>query len=144
MLSIIFILFASICNSIMDTCKDHFNLSIFSLIKQKVWWDGTDSWLNKYVDRNSNKGLIKWNLLGVKVNKPVQITDSWHFFKMIMIFMLCFSIIFYSPFITYFNIYLNFAFELIILGSVWNNTFSLFYNHVWKLKFWNFIFKTNV
>jgi hypothetical protein len=86
MLSIVFFIFAAICNAIMDVSSFHYSKSIFRSNKAnfRYWWDGEISWLNKYIDRDFLEGRIKWNIFGIKINKPVQITDAFHFFKMFM------------------------------------------------------------
>ena len=123
-LSLLFLALASICNAIMDKTSHHFEKSIFSKAKNRKWWYTPDSWKNKYIDGDSTKGRIKWFW---KINKPVQLTDAWHFFKMLMIFFIVFSIISYKEIF-------NPILDIIIYGSIWNLTFILFYKKIFKLK----------
>ena len=121
----IFMALASICNSVMDTLDHHQSTSIFSKFKNPLWWNSDQGWRNKYIDRDPKKGRVKWFW---KINKPVQITDAWHFFKMLMIVFMCgaASISFTKP--GYWIIY------FIAFGLIWNNTFSLFYKRILIIK----------
>ncbi len=144
MVSVVFIVLASFCNSIMDVISHHWSTSIFTKIKDNFFynWFREDSWKLKYIGGNPDLGRIKWEIFGIKFNKPVQITDAWHFFKMLMIVFICFGIVFYKSFFFYFhNIIIDKLFEILILGTIWNLIFSLFYNYLLTLKFWKFIFK---
>lgn len=123
-LSFVFIGLAAVCNSLMDKPMHHWDKSIFSKIKKnKEWWYSPDSWKNKYVDRDSTKGRVKW-LWGL-INKPVQLTDSWHFFKMWMIIFICLAISMQSNVI-------HPAVDWIFYGLLWNGSFSLLYNVILK------------
>ena len=133
---------SSTCNAVMDKV-DHQpqQLPFWHKItgKQKVWWNIKKGWQNKYINRDPARGRVKWNIMGIKINKPVQLTDAWHFFKMLMIL-----------FYTYppahiigrligekmsFNALQNavcIAFVWLIIG-IWRNTnFSLWYNKILK------------
>lgn len=123
-ISIIFFVLAAICNSIMDKTDHHFNKSIFKTFKNRKWWYTPNSWKNKYVDGDSTKGRVK---ILFNINKPVQITDAWHFFKTLMIIFICISIVTYQP------IYNKFI-DIIIYGTIWNTNFSLMYNRILKKK----------
>lgn len=137
----ILIFLAAMFNAIMDTTDHHFKLSIFDRIKNpwwRLWFNENQSWKNKYVDRDPKKGLVKWSLLGFKFNKPVQISDSWHFFKMLMIFSICMipaldvidGGIYYFEFPFWSN-FMNIILHWTILGTIWNLTFNrLFYNWI--------------
>lgn len=143
----ILIFIAAMCAAIMDTVKDHFKYSIFDLIKEEKWrlWFNSDgkSWKNKYIDRQEGKGLIKWYIFGIKFNKPVQVTDAWHYFKMIMIFMLCLIPALHLGnvhFINYFGVehkFWNIMTHWVLLGTTWNLTFNIiFYNWLLLKKTW--------
>jgi hypothetical protein len=132
MISLFFFVLAAICNSIMDTADQHFNTSIFSNFtnpKVRLWFNESQGWLNKYVDRDMAKGRVKW-FWGI--NKPVQLTDSWHWFKMCMIIFCALSALFYhSISATYIINYFpcqNFLLDLLLFGIAWNGPFNLFYN----------------
>lgn len=132
-LPFILIFVAAACNAVMDKLDHHFSASIFDLIKNKkirLWFNSNQGWRNKYVDRNPKKGRVKWNILGIKINKPVQLTDAWHFFKMLMIFAICGMAAVY-PVIIYMGII-----NWVILGLIWNITFRLFYSFFLTKAFW--------
>lgn len=128
MLELIPIALASICNAVMDTSVHHFSISIFNnkTGKNKKFWDGKTSWKNKYINGDKNQGRIKWNILGIKFNKPVQLTDSFHLFKTLMIIFLCLAIAISDPSKTFWGKTL----DILIYGTTWNMTFSLFYNKI--------------
>ena len=134
MISIIFIILASICNAIMDITSFHFSISIFNKLNPGVWWP-TISWKNKYEDFDPKIGRAKWG----KVLVPVQITDAWHFFKMLLIIFICTSIVTYDfEFIIMLNTAIGLAIPLKLVwiealgiyGTLWNVTFSLFYDKI--------------
>jgi len=82
MSTIIFILcfISGLLNSTEDLIKDKYHQSIFK--KFKHIWFSYDSWKNKYVNRDPKQGRVKFNVLGIQIIKPVQLTDWWHFSKM--------------------------------------------------------------
>jgi hypothetical protein len=60
-------------------------------------------------------------------------TDAWHFFKSLMIVLLCSALVFHDLDITFFGKeWMNLCTELLIYGTVWNATFSLFYETILK------------
>jgi hypothetical protein len=134
---------AAFSNSVMDVCKFHWHKSIFSSEKlmsitfrgrqvfSREWWDGTVSWLNKYIDRNMDNEFVKlktpeinlrlFKIKSFQFTKPVQLTDSFHWFKMLMILFLCLAIS--ESFI-----------EFVIYSTIWIQVFNLFYNKILKKK----------
>ena len=137
--SIILIVFAAFCNAVMDKTDHHFSTSIFNRIKSKkwrLWFNENEGWKNKYVDRDFNKGRVKWQIFGILFNKPVQLTDAWHFFKMLMIFALAmipaYNLVENGTFIyeiNRFNYVSNLLSFWILFGITWNLTFyRIFYN----------------
>ena len=120
----IIVFLAAAYNAIMDTCVHHFSRSIFNSDKfSETFWDGTISWMNKYVNGNPIRGRRKFTVWGMSFNIPVQFTDSWHYFKSLMIITMCMLGVLDSPWLE-----ANPILGLIILGIVWNGTFGLFYN----------------
>lgn len=134
---------AAICNAVMDVSKFHWHKSIFSKgsfqgltvfgyqVFKREWWDGTISWMNKYVDLDFRKGFKKVKIPALKVKgrsitkeseitKPVQLTDAFHYFKMLMVLFLCWAIS--DSFL-----------EFIIYSTIWIQVFNLFYNKVLKI-----------
>jgi hypothetical protein len=124
-LSFIFLILASTCNAIMDTSVHHYDSSIFTNYNM-LWWDGDISWKNKYVDGDTEKGRIKW-FFGI--NKPVQLTDAFHFFKMLMIIFICFSIV-CGVFSSLEHEWYIFLLLFISYGITWNVVFSRFYDKI--------------
>ena len=90
-LAFILIVLAGICNAITDILRNHFATSVFKNLNP-IYWDGSISWINKWVDGDKTKGRTHWFILGIKVVKPVILTDAWHLFKSIMLW--CFAIAF--------------------------------------------------
>ena len=124
-----FILFslAAMCNAVMYTCTHHYSTSVFKNLNPK-FWNAEISWRSKYIDNDPKMGRKKW-FWGI--NYPVQISDSFHFFKSLMIIFICLTISTFdrdSAFVEY-NI-LSLFVIILIYGIIWNLTFSLFYNKV--------------
>lgn len=119
-ISITLWILASICNSIMDRSTYTWHSSIFTKFKNPFF--DKDGWKNKYINRDPINGRKK--LIG-NINYPVQLTDIFHFSKMLMVTFICFSIIFYIPIIDY-------KWDLLIYGLTWNLIFNIFYNYILK------------
>ena len=119
---------SGICDAIMDTCSDHYSISILKKMNPNIW-NKNISWVNKYNDDNPANGLKKIKFFGFEVNYPVQFTDAWHFFKMVKEGLNILAII------VAISININFS-ALFILGyfiilSVLRNVcFNLFYNKI--------------
>jgi len=122
-LSFLFIALASICNAIMDVIDHHYYISIFnkSTIKSMQYWNPSDSWRNKYINRDASQGRKRFlkfkKFKGFKVHPSF--TDEWHLMKSLMSIFLCLSISCYSGGFSIIN--------FILLGTTWNMVFSLFY-----------------
>lgn len=128
MISLIFWCLAAICNAIMDVCSHHFEQSIFKY-SNRYFWQTEISWRSKYVAGYPEAGRRKIKFWKWKFNYPVQLTDSFHLFKSLMIVFICLSIAFAD------GIYSNpkwYSYIVIVLvfGTFWNLTFNLFYNHI--------------
>lgn len=125
-ISIFFWILASICNAVMDVCSYHFNSSIFnSKLFNACWWKTEYSWTNKYIFHNPKLGRRKW-FYGL-FNYPVQLTNSFHFFKMLMIIFLTCSVAFAYSYKSSLEVKLII---IVLYGIIWNIWFSLFYNKV--------------
>ena len=129
--SFILLALSSICNSVMDTITHHYDTSIFKDIKNRAWWDPNKSWRNKYLFLNPQYGRVKWKVLGFLINKPVQITDAFHFFKMWMIILFCGSIV-CALYACITLVWWHFPLFLLGYGTTWNMVFSLFYDKILK------------
>lgn len=125
---LIFVFLGSVCNAIMDTCAHHYSFSIFSKypnLFSKQFWDADVSWKNKYVDWDNNLRDRK-TFLGVTLH--VAFTDAWHLFKSIGIICFALAIVSYPGNICSWTT----LFHILLIGFVWNLTFSLFYNRLLK------------
>lgn len=104
-LSYIFICLAAVFNALMDRIEnENFFESVFKKLDQRFWYK-RESW--KYA----------YKIFGYKV-------DAWHLSKTLMVVFACLSIVFYNPFIP--------IADFIVLGVLWNLTFNLFYNRIFK------------
>lgn len=83
---------SGLLNSTEDLIKDKWYQSIFRNFKHVWFWQ--DSWKNKYVDRDPKLGRVKINLILFKIVKPVQLTDWWHFSKMLNLTFLFLAMLF--------------------------------------------------
>ena len=120
---------AAICNAVMDVTQFHFEKSIFSSLNPK-WWNGSISWKNKYIDGEWKNGRVKW-LWGI-INKPVQLTDAFHFFKMLMVIFMCLGVIIPHPPMVIENSILSFLIVLLMFGGIWIMFFNIFYKFLKK------------
>jgi len=123
MISLILVIISGMCNAIVDTISFKYYISIFSKLNPK-FWNPEISWKNKYVDSNVTKGRKK---LLWKINYPVQITDAWHLFKTLGIFLYIFAIVFYSPLTS------SLLLDVLLLGCFRNLGFSLLFNKLLRL-----------
>lgn len=130
-LSLTFLILAAICNAVMDTSVHHYSISKLKSLNPS-FWNGEISWRNKYIDGDSTKGRVKWYF---GLNKPVQLTDAFHFFKMLMIIFICLSIITFDKCLVLVGCqyqWYSFIIMLGVYGTMWNLWFSLFYNKILK------------
>lgn len=107
--SYMLVFFAAFFNSIMDSTENfaNFNKSIFKNLDQKFWLK-EESW--KYA-----KMIFGWR------------ADIWHISKSAMIFCFAGAIILFRP--TH-----QWWVHFISLGIIWNATFWLFYNKLFRIK----------
>jgi hypothetical protein len=87
--SLLFLALAAVCNAVMDKSVHHYPISKLKKLNPN-FWNGEISWRNKYVNGDPKLGRVKWYF---GFNKPVQLTDAFHMFKMLMIINICVSII---------------------------------------------------
>lgn len=131
-IDLILVVFAAVCDSITDS------ISHYDTFKKWGKWWSFSGWELKYVDYHGDikEGIEprrkKW-LWGL-INKPVQVCDAWHFFKMLMLLLLLAVPFVYSEKIIW---YIDYA----TYGLCWNMVFSLFYNVIWKKKTWEKLMK---
>lgn len=106
MLSSLFIILAAICNACMDRMEnENFYTSVFKNFNEKFWYK-RESW--KYA----------YKIFGWKA-------DFWHIAKSLMIICLCLAIVFYTPVFGWM--------DFVLFGLLWNLTFNIFYNRIFKL-----------
>lgn len=125
MISFIFIIIASIANSIMDKIRFHWNKSIFSNIENpKIlkWVKPSLSWVNKW----ENKEAKKEKFIGSSTIF-VFVTDLWHLAQFIMLSCLFFAVVFYEP---VFGLFIDFFICHFLFGGF----FSLFFDWIWVKK----------
>lgn len=117
---------SGICDAIMDTLSHHFDISIFK-DKNKLFWNPSISWKNKYIDGDPKNGLVKWKILSIFVTKPVQLTDAWHFLKTMREIFNALAITSAGLISFHYGILFLLGY-IVVLGITRNNAFSLFYN----------------
>lgn len=118
MISLLFILMASLFNSCMDAWEnENYFESIFKNWDQKFWYK-RESW--KYAHK-----IFGYHL------------DGWHLAKTSMIICLCAAIyteqfsnqVWHTP-----HLILNIFIDILVAGILWNLGFKLFYHHLFKIK----------
>jgi hypothetical protein len=112
---------AAICNAVMDTCREHYDISIFSKYAcfNKQFWDASISWLNKYAKFPQTTAISRF----YKIPLVQSFSDAWHLFKSIMILSLCTALA-----LTAIDGF--FIASIVLYGTVWNLSFNLFYNNL--------------
>lgn len=140
-LSLILVALAAVLDACQDTLAHHWNQSIFSKMGSPTsfWGSPENTWQRKYTKESLDKILVPGNTLELKKNIIVQFSDAWHTFKTIKIIILLSVILlpfyFGLPINSLFglvpdNNFLRFTINLLLLGTIWNFTFSRFYNHI--------------
>jgi hypothetical protein len=120
-------------DAVMDTLWHHYDKSIFRDM-DRMFWDPKISWRNKYVDHKPSEGRIKWEILGITINKPVQISDGWHIAKTIKIICLmsATTLAYFAQVVPILednrDNFVLFIALLTVLGTIRNSVFSLFYD----------------
>ncbi len=132
---IILCIISGALNASEDMIKDKWHESSFanpywtSRSSKLKYWFIADSWKNKYKFREPNYGRLKWKVLGLSFNKPVQLTDWWHFSKMLSLscYFTAILLALYSK-----NNYslIDSVFIALNASIARNLAFSLFYNKV--------------
>lgn len=106
MLSSFLVILAAIFNAVMDRLENEtFFTSIFKHENERFWYK-RESW--KYAKRVFNYKI-----------------DGWHLAKSAMIICLCLAIVFYTPMFGWI--------DFVLFGLLWNLTFNIFYNRIFKL-----------
>lgn len=118
MISLFFVILASVFFAVIDTLSHHYGRSWFARF-DPYFWNPDISWENKYSDYPTPKFWGSTNIF-------VWTTDAFHLFKSMGI--ICFM----ASIIVYREIY-GPIIDLIIHGATYNIVFSLFY-HVILIK----------
>lgn len=126
---VLLLIIAGISKSIMDVVNFHYKTSIFSEMKKGFWWNPSESWKNKYKDRDPSKGPAFFG----STTFFVFVTDSWHFFQMLMYLSLfgvstialsiCISLSWYWFILIFF-----------VMKSIFTFTFEMFWKKIWTKK----------
>lgn len=108
MISPILILFAAVFNSIMDKTETiiSFNNSVFRNLNQSFWCKVNSSEKPFFT-------FTKYRISG------------WHLAKSLMIILFALAIVLYQPIF-------NWCIDFLIVGMIWNITFNLCYNKLFK------------
>lgn len=87
-LCLLFVLIAGAAEGIMDSLQFHFERSIFSIFKNRLFWDPKISWRNKWKDGDPDLG----ERFRFSSTLFVGLTDAWHLFKTVRNLLLFISI----------------------------------------------------
>lgn len=120
MLSLVLIMIAGVCNSIMDTLQFHYGASCFSNLNP-FFWDPKESWKNKWKNGDRSQGEKFFG----SSTFLVCFTDAWHLFQTFMLLCFSFAIVLYSPMV-------NWWVDAIIYHAVFGIVFELFWSIIWK------------
>jgi len=129
---VILIAIAGISNAVMDTLTYHYNVSIFSKLKNQQWFNPNLSWENKYKNGNEDEGPRFWG----STTYFVWVTDCWHFAKSVMF--LCYELVIlillyiYLPGNLPIPMWLILLLTLIILKVLRGGFFELFWGNILK------------
>lgn len=130
LISYILVALAAICNAYMDIWMIRYMILNENMENQlnPNWWSFNPKakWFNgEYSGKKANNILLA--KIGIKTTwLSTNCNDAWHFFKSLMIVLLCTAIIL---FVSYNHTFISKTIELIILGAIWNLTFNLIYNN---------------
>jgi hypothetical protein len=114
-MTIIFIILAAVCNSVMDVLSTRYYVSIFGNLKNRQFWDWNMSWRNKWQwgeKENGEKFFLSSTMLSF-------LTDGWHLFKALMLLFISLAIVTYKPIFGYFDI--------ILFSIIWGVVFEICY-----------------
>jgi hypothetical protein len=140
MIAFIFFALAGFFNSIMDTLRMHWKISIFSNIKNPKLMDWVNpklSWDNKWKTKKAIEERFKWSSTLL-----VFVTDLWHFAQLMMFICFAFGAVTYVPVVGFlsFTIYifklqlLISPIDILILVSVIGIAFEFFWKKIWVKK----------
>lgn len=122
MISLVLLFIAALCNALMDTLSHHWYKFRWRHKVTGQWWNPELSWKNKYMQCGLDV-RYKWYY------KFVWFSDAFHFFKSLMIVLICASIVMWTEAEPLYKL-IGFA----VCGFVWNLGFGLGYNWIYVKK----------
>lgn len=116
---------APICNSIMDTLKDHFDKSIF---KDKPSWNPNESWKNKWKNGDESQGEKYPGSSSIFSF----LSDKWHLFKSICFNAYQINFVLFGLFCYQFDKieWYYFLISFVIYKALWMGIFHIFYTYI--------------
>lgn len=108
---------AAMCNAVMDTLREHYEISIFTRFN-RYYWDGKVSWRNKYNFGQEGMGIKQF----YRIPLMSSFSDAWHLFKSAMIITLCLALSITTLSSSFFLL------QIALYGTIWNVVFDMFYN----------------
>jgi hypothetical protein len=123
--SFILIALAAICSALQDTITHHWYGFRWKDRVSEAFWNPQISWKNKY-----NPIIIG----GYKIPRWSPISDVWHILKSTQIVLLCVAISLGGNLDLVHIWFWDTLITVIILGSIWNGSFNLFYNRIFFKK----------
>ena len=106
MIAATLIILAAICKAVADTLAHHFDTSIFKKKRQRFW--------NPAVSSNEAPRIFAYKI------------DAWHLFNSGMIIFLVSAV----PLHQFDKWHLQWYWEILIGGTLWNIIFNTFYNKI--------------
>lgn len=123
LVSILLLVFAGVCNAVMDVLRYRWSKSIFKGWKAKNWIDPKIAWHNKWNIDQKLLGRESKLLDKIFSTTLVWVTDLWHFAKMLMLLSIMFAIVMYQPIV-------NLWTDIFILYFSFTATFELFFSKI--------------
>lgn len=123
-IGIILIIFAAICESVMDTLIFHYTRSKFIKKQNELFWNPKESWKNKYKEDLETPKFIGSTTLFVFT------TDAWHLFKFLRNVLIFCGI----PLVAFFSVSVINLFILLLLSRLMYGLFFTYYYRYYSNK----------
>ena len=123
--SLLLLVFAGICNAVMDVLKTRYNTSIFTSWPNQNWLKPSLSWRNKWKNGDPSQGPKFFG----STTFLVWITDFWHLAKFLMLMAISLAIVFRFPMLALVEINIWWL-DFIIYYLIFTITFEIFYSKV--------------
>lgn len=117
-LPLLFIILAAVCNAVMDRIDDE-------NIHDSIWKGSNWEWWYKRESWDNAKRIFGWKY------------DGWHVFKSAMLIFITGAIVsacYGGPLFKFGNPLLMAFLQILFYGFVWNATFNVFYDGIFKRK----------